>query len=146
MVKQCGKTCFLQKLALNNFFGKLVKTEWVTGIEIGDQRQAKIQACFSNKVEFHLVKTSEKLTELIEKFKLTTRDVVTNETNSDLGEKNSMDRFIVMDDVSGIADTNKIFAECLTVCRKYRYRCIYAFHIIIPETQIWKKILSQINF
>ena len=92
------------------------------------------------------MKTSEKLTELIEKFKLRARDVVTNESNSDLGEKNSMDRFIVMDDVSGIADTNKIFAECLTVCRKYRYRCIYAFHIIIPETQIWKKILSQINF
>ena len=24
---ECGKTCFLQRLALNNFFGKLVKTE-----------------------------------------------------------------------------------------------------------------------
>ena len=29
---ECGNTCFLQKLALNKFFGKLVKTEWVTGI------------------------------------------------------------------------------------------------------------------
>ena len=76
-----------KNLFLTIFFGKLVKTEWVTGIEIGDQRQAKIQACFSNKVEFHLVKTSEKLTELIEKFKLRTRDVVTNESNSGLGEK-----------------------------------------------------------
>ena len=30
----CGKTNILQKLALNNFFCKLVKTEWVAGIEI----------------------------------------------------------------------------------------------------------------
>ena len=30
----CGKTHFLQKLGLNKFFGNLVKTEWVTGVEI----------------------------------------------------------------------------------------------------------------
>ena len=58
---ECGKTCFLQKLALNKFFGKLVKREWVTGIEIGDQREAEVKACFSNKVEFRLAKTSKKL-------------------------------------------------------------------------------------
>ena len=28
----CGKTYFLQKLGLNNLFGKIVKTEWVSGI------------------------------------------------------------------------------------------------------------------
>ena len=104
---ECGKTCFLQRLALNNFFGKLVKTEQVTGIEIGDQREAEIQACFSNKVEFHLAKTSEKLTELIEKYKPRTRDVVTNESNSGFGEKISMDRLIVIENISGIADTCK---------------------------------------
>ena len=49
----CRKTCFLQKLALNKFFGKLVKAEWVTWIKIDDQREAEIQACFSNKVAFH---------------------------------------------------------------------------------------------
>ena len=26
----CGKTFFTQKLALNNFFGKLKRTEWVS--------------------------------------------------------------------------------------------------------------------
>ena len=82
---------------------------------------------------------------MIEKFKLRTRDVVTKESNSGFGEKISMDRLIVMEDVSGIADTSKKFAEFLTVCRKYRYHCAYVFHIITPETQIWKKILSQIN-
>ena len=66
------------------------------------------------------LKTSEKLTELIKKFKFRTRDVVTNESNSDFGEKISMNRLTVMDDVSGIADTSKKFAEFLTGCRKYR--------------------------
>ena len=32
-----------------------------------------------------------------------------------------MDRLIVMDDVSGVADNCKKFAEFLTVCRKYKY-------------------------
>ena len=63
----CGKTYFLQKLALNKFFGKLVKPEWVTGIKIGDQREAEMQACFSNKVEFHHAADPDELKELIEK-------------------------------------------------------------------------------
>ena len=56
-----------------------------------------------------------------------------------------MDCLIVMDDVLGIAENCKKFAEILTVCRKYRYHCICVFHIIMPENQIWKKILSQNN-
>ena len=34
----CGKTYFLQKLGLNKFFGKIVKTEWVSRIEISEAR------------------------------------------------------------------------------------------------------------
>ena len=56
-----------------------------------------------------------------------------------------MDRLVVMDDVSGIAENCKKFAEFLAVCRKYRYHCIYVFHTIAPESQIWKKILSPAN-
>ena len=62
---------------------------------------------------------------------------------SGFGEKITMDRLIVMDDVSSIGDNCKTFAEFLTVCRKYRSHCIYVFHIIAPESQIWKNILSQ---
>ena len=50
-----------------------------------------------------------------------------------------------MDDVSGVADNCKKFADFVTVSRKYKYHCIYVFHVIAPETQIWKKILSQTN-
>ena len=38
----CGKTYFLQKLGLNKFFGKSVKTEWVTAIETDEQREVEI--------------------------------------------------------------------------------------------------------
>ena len=56
-----------------------------------------------------------------------------------------MDRLIVIDNVTGVADNCKKFAEFLTVCRKYKYHCIYVFHVIARETQIWKKSLSQTN-
>ena len=82
---------------------------------------------------------------LIEKFKLRTRDITNHESNSVFGENMSMDRLIVLDDVSGIAGNFKKFAEFLTVCIKYRYHCIYVFHIIASESQSWKKILSQTN-
>ena len=141
----CEKTHFLQKLELNKFFDKLIKTEWVTSIEIDEQREAEIQPCFSNKVEFHLATEPDDLVSLIEKFKLRTWDITNNESNSVFEEKISMDRLIVMDDVSGIVDNCIKFAEFLAVCRKYRYNCIYVIHIIMRENQIWKKILPQTN-
>ena len=30
----CGKTTFLEKFAINKFWGDIIKTEWVSGIEI----------------------------------------------------------------------------------------------------------------
>ena len=121
------------------------KTGWVTGIKIDDHTEAEIQACFSNKVEFHHAADLNELTELIETFKIRTRDIVNNESNSGFSEKISVVRLIVMDDVSGIADGSHKFADFLTVCRKYRYHYIYGFHIIAPDSQVWKNMLSQTN-
>ena len=50
-----------------------------------------------------------------------------------------------MDDVSGVADVSKIFANFLTVSRKFGYNCVYFFHVIVPASQIWQKIIYQIN-
>ena len=47
-----------------------------------------------------------------------------------------MDRLIVMDDVSGLVDSCKEFADFLTITQKYRYHCMYVFHIIIPDRDI----------
>ena len=93
-----------------------------------------MQSCFSNKIGFHLATETDDLVSLIEKLKLRTRDITNNESNFAFGEKVSMDCLIVMDDVWGIADNCKKFAEFLTVCRKYRYHCIYMFHITMPES------------
>ena len=75
----CGKTYFLQKLGLNNFFGKIVKTEWVSGTEIGEVREAKIQSRFSSEVEFHYAPDVDSLKSLIETFKLRTKDIIEND-------------------------------------------------------------------
>ena len=50
------------------------------------------------------------------------------------------DCLIVIDDVSGLADTSQKFAR---IARKFRCHCVYIFHTIHPEKSIWKSILSQ---
>ena len=49
------------------------------------------------------------------------------------------------DDVSGVADVSKKFANFLTVSKKFGYNCVYVFHVIVPASQIWQKIISQTN-
>ena len=38
----CGKTHFVQKLGLNNFFDRIVKTDWVSSIPLSNSREAEI--------------------------------------------------------------------------------------------------------
>ena len=59
----------------------------MTGIEIDAQREAEIQSCFINKVEFHLATEPDDLVSLIKKFKLRTRDITNSESNSVFREK-----------------------------------------------------------
>ena len=56
-----------------------------------------------------------------------------------------MDRLIIMDDVSGVADISKNLSNFLTVSRKSGYNCVYLFHFIVPSSQVWQKIISQTN-
>ena len=43
-----------------------------------------------------------------------------------------------MDDVSGVVDGSKKFANFLTVSRKFGYDCIYVLYVL-PASQIWQK-------
>ena len=70
----CGKTTFLEKIGLNDFFGNIIKTEWISGITIDKQREAEIQSYFSNKTEVHVAKEQDELDSLIETFKLGSRE------------------------------------------------------------------------
>ena len=141
----CGKTTFLEKLGLNNFFGNIIKTEWISGIDIDKKREAEIQSYFSNETEVHVAKEQDELDSLIETFKLRSREETTddNNVNNSFGENKKLDRLIIMGDVSGVADVSKKLANFLIVSRKFGYNCVYVFHVIVPASHIWQKIISQ---
>ena len=145
----CGKTTFLEKLGLNKFLGELNKTEWISGIDVDEKREAEIQSAFSNDTEVHIAKEPEELDSLIETFKLRSEsddnNKVTKNVKTLFGENKKMDRLIAMDDVSGVFDIARKFANFLAVSRKFGYHCIFVFHVISPSTQIWQKIISQTN-
>ena len=119
---ECGKTTFVQKLALNNFFGDLKKVKWVLGIRLRKRREAEIESNFSHKIDFSYPNNEDKLNDKLEEFKLesesdettTTNNLNNNDVNV-FGEKSSRNRLIVFDDVSGLANDSKKFVSFLTV-------------------------------
>ena len=70
----CGETTFLEKLGVNNFYGDIIKTEWISGIDIDKQREAEIKSYFSNEIEVHIAKEQDELDSLIKTFKLRSRE------------------------------------------------------------------------
>ena len=155
----CGKTAFVQILAVNKFFGNLIKAEWVSFIKLDKQREAELQSCFDCQLDFYYPRNREQFDNLLEYFKTKSNSSESDDTHSDkdytdlnnitydenYGEKSKRNRLIVMDDVSGLADSSSKFASFLTVARKFKYHCLYIFHTIHPEKSIWKTILSQTN-
>ena len=144
---ECGKTTFVQKLALNNFFGDLKKVKWISGICLSKRREAEIESNFSCEVKFSYPIDEDELGDKLEEFKLESESENNNDNNNVnvFGEKSIRDRLIVFDDVSGLADTSKKFVSFLTVARKYSYNCVHIFHTIYPEKSNWRTILSQTN-
>ena len=146
---ECGKTTFVQKLALYNFFGELKTVKWISGIRLNDSREAEIESNFSCDVSFFYLNEVNELGDLLEEFKLEVETEKTDNNNDNnvniFGEVIDHDRLIVFDDVSGLADNSNKFANFLTVAQKYKYNCIYIFHTIYPEKAIWRTILSQTN-
>ena len=144
---ECGKTSFVQKLALYDFFGKLKNAKWISGIKLNTSREAEIESNFSCETSFFYPNDINELADLLEEFKLEveTEETANNDNVNIFGEIINRDRLIVFDDVSGLADNSNKFASFLTVARKYKYNCVYIFHTIYPEKAIWKTILSQTN-
>ena len=48
----CGKTTFLEKLRLNKFFGDIIKTEWISGIDTDKKKRPKSNLIFVMKQKF----------------------------------------------------------------------------------------------
>ena len=94
----CGKTTFLEKLDLNNIFGKIVKTQWISGFDIDKKREAEIQSYFSNEKEVHVAKEQDELDSftllrfLLESFKLRSREETTEDNvNISFGKNKKLD-------------------------------------------------------
>ena len=89
-----------------------------------------------------MAKEQDELDSLIETFKLRSREETAddNNVNNSFGENKKLDWFIIMDDVSGVAEVSKKFAIFLTLSRKFDYSCVYVFHVIVSA-----KIISQTN-
>ena len=66
---ECGKIYFTQKLAINNFLGKLKKAECVSYLILTREREAEIKSCFQYDVEFHYRQDQVALSDLIGEFK-----------------------------------------------------------------------------
>ena len=131
----------MEKLGLNNFFWDIIKTEWISGIAIDKKREAELQSYFSNETEVHVAQEQDKLDSLIKTFKLqSSEDSSEENVNSSFGENKNMYRLFIMDDVSGVADISKNFANFLQ-----ENMVIIVFHVIVPSSQIWQKIISQTN-
>ena len=143
---ECGETYFTQKLVINNFFGKLKKTQWVSYIILMKERESEIESYFQSEVEFHYPQDKVALSDLIEEFKnRSNKNFNENNENNIFGEKIVGERLIFIDDVLDLANESKKFAAFLTVTRKYSYSYVYIFHTIFPEKANWRLILSQTN-
>ena len=107
----------------------------------------KIQSYFSNETEVHIAKEQDELNSLTETFKLRSREEASDNDNvsNSFWENKKLDQLIIMDDVSGVADVSKKFANFLTVSRKFGYNCVYVFHVIVPASQVWQKNFSETN-
>ena len=52
----CGKTTFVENLGLNNFFGDIIKTESISGIDIDKKERPKFNLILVMKQKFMLQK------------------------------------------------------------------------------------------
>ena len=114
-----GKTSFIQSLGKSKIFGSnLLSVDWVSKINLLNNREDEIGQCFSNiKVEFHYPSDVEDLNLITETFQKETydEDEKTNENCYIFGENKKFDKLVVMDDISGLADKSNNFANFLTV-------------------------------
>ena len=110
----CGKTTFVQNLGKNKLFGDIKKVYWISKIELSKDREENIRDCFTDQVvKFEYPNNVEEFNDLLEMYRLKKAEYIEN----DLGENMVLDKVIVMDDVSGLADKSDEFANFLTVSR-----------------------------
>ena len=88
-----AKPHFLKNSVYIFFFGDVIKTEWISGVDIDKKREAEIQSYFCDKTEVHVTKEQDELDSLIETFKLRSREEKTddNNVNNSFGKNKKLD-------------------------------------------------------
>ena len=139
----CGKTTFTQNLGKNRMFGKDINLVfWVSKIRLSGEREDVIRESFPKQtVKFTYPNNLDDFNYLIDFFM--SKKMPESGDSDGRGEKTEIDKLIVMDDVSGLADRCEDFSNFLTVSRKYGFSCVYVFHTIYTGRQSWKMIMSQ---
>ena len=136
-----GKTTFIEKLGRNKLFGSQINNVfWLSKIVLFEEREELIRESFvDQEVHFSYPHDIDDFNYLIENFTGEKSDYV----DSELGENLVVNKLIVIDGVSGLADRSNEFSNFLTVSRKYGFSCLYVFHTIYPGRQNWEMIMSQ---
>ena len=106
-----GKTTLVQEMASNSMFGNLEGTHCLSAVKLSKAREAEIDSCFKPKVEFYnpqdkydLKKTFVDLENLYGE-KLEKKKIVVENSGNGNGEFMERDNLIVLDEVTGLADS-----------------------------------------
>ena len=111
------KTTLVQEMASNSMFGKLERAHGVSAAELLKSREAEIDSCFKPKVEFYNPQDEYDLKkafvhlENLYRGKLEKKKIVVENIGNGKGEYVERDYFIVLDDVTGLADRSHPFIK-----------------------------------
>ena len=111
----CGKTIFIQQLRKNELFGaEITDVFWVSKIILSSEREDSIRNSFEDQdVHFSYPTDLDEFNYLISNF--TQEKSSYSDEDEFLGEKLKVNKLIVMDDVSGLADKSEDFSNFLIV-------------------------------
>ena len=142
---RCGKNTFIKKLGKNKHFGSNIEhVYWVSKIVLSEEIKELIKESFiDQEVHFSYPHDLDDFNYLLENFTLEKSNYV---EDSKVGENMKVNKLIVMDYVSGLADKSNEFPNFLTMSRKHSFSCLHVFHTIYPGKQSWKMIMSQTYF
>lgn len=96
-------------------------------------------------VSFHYSQTLDILDDLVEDFKLKSKDNADSVNNNNYVENKKTGRLIVMD-VSGVADCSNTFGSFLTVITKFSYLAYIYFILFFKERKFEEKLYQKQTF
>ena len=110
---------FVQSLGRNKLFGHLDSVDWISKVELLENREHQIRQSFSYaSVEFHYPNDVAEFDTVLDLLKDNKSDVnIENKKDFNelggMGENDIFDRLIVMNDVSDLADKSSEFCSFL---------------------------------